>query len=70
MDLFTKHYKLSPNNTPLKPLYSNLNIKPMISIEQRGFVLYPLVEKKNPPLGRGLYNFILRKVISTVDLQD
>jgi hypothetical protein len=42
----------------------------MISIEQRGFVLYPLVEKKNPPLGRGLYNFILRKVISTVDLQD
>jgi len=39
MKFFTKHYKLPPNNTPLKPLHSNLRVKAMISKDCKRFGL-------------------------------
>jgi len=30
---FKTHYKLSPNNSPLKPLHRNLRVKAMISMD-------------------------------------
>jgi hypothetical protein len=33
MEFFTKHYKLPPNNSPLKPQHRNLKVKAMISMD-------------------------------------
>jgi len=49
MGFISKHYKLSPNKSHLKPIHRNLRVKAMISMDKKGFGLCPLVWKKNPP---------------------
>ena len=60
MEFFTKHITNFPQTTPPKTTTQESQVKAMISMDCKGFGLYPLVEKKNPPLGMGgilLYQF-------------
>ena len=41
-----------PKQLPPKTTTQESYLKTMISKDLKGFGLYPLVEKKNPPLGR------------------
>ena len=63
MDLFQITLQTSPKQHPPKTTTQESYLKTMISKDLKGFGLYPLVEKKNPPLGRAfinLFTFLLK----------
>ena len=51
-DLFQNTLQTFPKQLPPKTKTQESSLKAMISMDKKGFGLYPLVLKKNPQLGR------------------